>query len=219
MKQADLLKRAIILRRSGHSLKEVSEQMRISKSTASVWLKNTRISFKGIQRIKKISDIGRQKSIITNRKRRLKAYEEMSLNTVDIKKISKKFDKKYYKIFLALLYWGEGAKTGRQLVFMNSDKELIRVYLFLLRNSFAIKEEKLKLYLHLHDYHNREALVEYWSKITSVDKNNIKVYIKNNTGLRKKMDYNGCVSVRYYNSLILDEVLLIIKRFQRVINK
>jgi hypothetical protein len=118
---------------------------------------------------------------------------------------------------LSLLYWCEGSKNDRRVVFMNSDPLLVKAYLKLLRAAFSINEEKIRAVLHLHEYHNIKKAIKYWSKITKIKTNNFFIYHKNNSGKRKKTNYYGCLSIRYGDSKILDEILLIIRRFSEII--
>ena len=217
MKQAELLKKAVKLRQQGYSFKEIGERFNISKSTASLWLRNIKVSASGKTRLLKLGDTGRQKGATTNKRKRREVWQRMSVKTVVFKKHLSNYSPDDLKILLAMLYWGEGYKNGRSLVFMNSDPEMIRSYLFLLRKSFKINESKLKAVIHLHTYHDREEMINFWSRVTKIEKNNFSTYQKKNTGIATKEDYKGCVSVRCYNSLILDEILLIIKRFHQSI--
>ena len=103
------------------------------------------------------------------------------------------------------------------MAFINSDPKLIKTYLSLLRSAFDIKEEKLIAWLHLHSYHDRPEMLTFWSKVTGIDKNRINIYNKKNTAIRKKDGYKGCISIRYGNYMIFDEIMLIIKRFSKFV--
>ena len=94
---------------------------------------------------------------------------------------------------------------------------MIKTFLSLLRKAYSIDENKIKAVLHLHSYHNPKKQIEYWSKVTKIRKENISVYHKKNKGIRKKDNYNGCISIRYGDVRILDELLLIIKRLAEFI--
>jgi len=217
MKQAELLNKAIKLRQQGYSFKEIGERFNISKSTASLWLRDVDVSAKGKLRLTELGVIGREKSLVTNKKKRQKIWQAMADKTIVFKKDLSNYSPSYLKVLLAMLYWGEGYKNGRSLVFMNSDPEMIKSYLFLLRKSFKINESKLKAVIHLHEYHNQSETIKYWANVMKIDKKQISIYKKGNTGVRKKVGYMGCVSLRCYNSLIVDEILLIIKRFHQSI--
>lgn len=208
----DLFPRAVKMRQSGHSLKEISKKLKISKSTASIWMKKQKINSVGMKRLSNLIIKGREKSKIVLRekkKNRIKQIEKEC--SVLVKK--KNFKKDELKLILSLLYWCEGSKTDRRVIFINSDPNLVRSFIELLRKSFSIDENKMKAVLHLHEYHNKKIMLKYWANITSIKLSNITIYNKKNSGKRKKDNYKGCISVRYGDSKVLDEIMLIIKRF------
>jgi hypothetical protein len=200
------------LRRQGHSYREISKLLNIAKSTASIWTRQEKISPLGQKRMYNMLIFSQIKArgIALNKKN--KRLDRLEYDCPVLKK-QVKYKENDLKIFLALLYWAEGAKRERRLVFMNSDPDMVRIYLGLLRKSFKIKEEKISAVLHLHDYHDPTAMISFWSKISGIDKKKISVYNKKHSGLRRREDYKGCLSVRYSDFRILDEIMLIIKRF------
>lgn len=217
MKVNKLLEKAIKMRQSGYSLAEISISLKISKSTAAVWLKNIEISKQGSGLLQDKIRLGRAKGANTNKAKRELRWQEMAKTALCFKPGLVEYSKEQCKTFLTMLYWGEGAKSGRRLIFVNSDPELIKTYLFLLRRAFTIDENKLKVSLHLHSYHNQIEMIEFWSKLTGINKNNFSIYNKVSSGVNIKNDYKGCLSVRYGSAIVLDEIMLIIKRFQQAI--
>jgi len=212
MVKKDLFLSAAKLRKSGYSLREISEQLQISKSTASLWMRGQIIGDSGKKRLMNLSTRGREKSKVILREKKAKRMKQIAEEcTVLVKK--KKFEKDELKLMLSLLYWCEGGKTDRRVTFINSDPNLIKSFLSLLKSSFRINENKLKALLHLHGYHKRKEILKYWSDVTGIKQENISVYNKRNSGKIKREGYKGCLSVRYGDSNVLDEILLIIKRF------
>ena len=55
---------------------------------------------------------------------------------------------------------------------------MVKVYLFLLRKSYNINIERLKGAIHLHNYHNGNKMMDYWSKITKINKKNFIIFLK-----------------------------------------
>ncbi|MBA3047299.1 hypothetical protein KKC83_01435 [Patescibacteria group bacterium] len=207
-----LLNQAKKFRRNGYSLNEISQKLGISKSTASVWLRNEKMSEVGKRRFSDLIEQGQKKSKEAIKKKKKLIFKEIFGNcTVLVNQ--KEYRGDDFKLFLSLLYWCEGAKTGRRVIFINSDPKMIKVYMLLFRKAFNLNEDKFKAVLHLHSYHNTKELVNYWSKLTKINKNYFTIYKKRNTGKRKKEDYKGCVSIRYGDSKIFDEIFLIINRF------
>lgn len=211
-----LKQQSLRLRAKGYSFREISLALNISKSTASLWARSVVLGAKAKSRIKKLGDDGREKSKETIRTTQNKILAEIDSSCGVLR--NKKYSLDDYKLFLALLYWGEGAKTERRLVFINSDSTMVKIYMFLIRKSFMIKEEKFHALLHLHEYHNKEEMVDFWSKITGISKNQFSLYNKPHTGINKKEGYKGCLSIRYGDSKILKEVFIIIERCKNLPN-
>jgi len=121
------------------------------------------------------------------------------------KKIS--FTNQINKLVCAVLFWAEGSKKTNHVAFTNSDPKMISYFLSLLRQSYDLDENKFRVSVHLHEYHDLLGIFNFWSKVTGVAKTQfIKPYIKPHTGLRKKPDYKGCITIRYYDSEIAREL-------------
>lgn len=209
----DLKNKAIQLRRNGFSLREISERLKISKSTASLWLRDIELSKAAKERLCKLGVDGRRKGILTNKQK------QDADNDIICTKIKKEFlglvyRKIDYRIACALLYWGEGTKykANHTVSFINADPEMIRYFLNVFRNSFKIDEKKFRGLIHLHEYHNAEKQLMFWSEITKIPINQFnKSYLKKNTGKNKKENYPGCLSIRYSDSKIYRELMFLIK--------
>lgn len=217
MKQADLLNKAIRLRHSGHSFREIAESLNISKSTASLWLRDLKIDAEAKSRIISLGNEGRLRSVITSKKKRQARQQSVASKTINFKRDLVEYSIDQCKLLLAMLYWGEGAKTLNRLDFINSDAALIKTYLFLLRKCFKINEQKLTATIHIHEYHDKVKVIDFWSGVTKINKSQFHIYKKPNTAKRKKADYQGCLSLRYSDVNMFDEVMLIIERFQKSI--
>jgi hypothetical protein len=217
MKQTELLNKAIKLRQQGYSFREIGERFNISKSTASLWLRDIKMSTKGKTRLQKMCDDSREKGAAICRQNRQKRWQAVADKTMFFRNNLENYSINQCKVMLAMMYWGEGAKTGRRVGFMNSDPLFVKSYLFLLRKTFAINENRLRARIHLHTYHNREEMIDYWSKVTKIEEKYFAIYQKKNTGIATKEGYRGCISIVYSDAKIYDEIALIIDRFQKAI--
>lgn len=207
--------KAINLRKKGYSLAEISKILYISKSSASVWTKTTILDERAVARLKRIVENGQKIGIEKIIKKRTKILKDIN-DVVNHLFATLNFTKNIKKIFCALLYWCEGEKRGNSVVFSNSDPSMIKTFITLLRNSFLIDEDKFRICLHLHPYHDVSRQKKFWSKITSVPiKKFSKVYIKKNGGKTPKKEYPGCVSLRYYDYKIAIELNNIWKMFSK----
>jgi hypothetical protein len=214
MKVSVLKNKAVVLRKKGFSFREISEGVGIAKSTASLWTRSIKLSDKAKRRIEKLSIEGRKKSIAVNQRKRRVESEEIR------KKVEKYFSdieqsKINPKIACALLYWGEGTKYigNKSVSFMNADPEMIKYFLCVFRKSFDLEEKKLRALVHLHEYHDIQKQLKFWSNITKIPLGQFnRSYLKKNTGKNKKENYPGCISIRYSDIKIYKELMFTIEK-------
>lgn len=209
----NIKERAFRLRKKGYSIKEITKLLNIAQSTSSLWLENISLSLKAQERLKNRKILGQYKSReIALRKRR-----ENSLNLT--KKVEKLLSTiiitpEICKLCCALIFWCEGSKITTHVRFANSDPSLVRLFLDLLRTGFNIDESKLRILMHLHEYHNETKQKRYWYNITNIPlKQFNRSYLKPNTGKRKHLNYPGCVSISYYDARIAKELITIYNVF------
>ncbi len=161
------------LRAQGWSLGEIRLKMDIPKNTLSGWLKNIVLTEKQKKRIREkiiaSGAIGRPlaaklmcekmekwKQGIRDKVRHL---ERLPLENPEIG-----------KLICGILYLCEGAKypSSQSMTFGNSDPEIIKTFLGLLRKYFNIREEKLHCRIMPRWDQDIKKLQSFWSKITKI---------------------------------------------------
>lgn len=204
--------KAIKLREKGYSLKEISELLKVSKSSVSLWVSGVCLSKKAELRLSNKVTRGQLVSA-KNRKDRTQAKSLQYYNNACKEYGSLNQSVFLNKFFCSLLYWCEGGKHGNSFVqFTNSDSKLIQSFLILLRKSFKIEEDKFRVCIHLHDYHDKSKQIEFWHKITQIPKEQfIKPYIKKSMHSRIHKDYQGCCQIRYYNADVNRDITMTAK--------
>lgn len=193
--------KAIALRRRGYSLSEIMHSVKASKSSVSVWVRNEPLTPAGRERLLTKIKLGQLISAENKRKRtRIQIADFVKEAEEDISKMV--LDSLHGKFMCALLYWCEGTKNYFQGVnFINSDSRLVSTFLFLFRKSFSVDEGKFRCCVHIHEYHDANKQITFWSKVTHIpEKQFIKPYLKPHTGKRIKADYQGCISIRYHDN-------------------
>lgn len=209
-------KEARKLRRKGLSFREISEKIGISKSTASLWLRDVELSQKAKEKIQKLGIAGRRrgKETVENR---IALEDENILNSVRSNVDSCKLLKNDLKIVCALLYWCEGGKTEKaKLSFINSDPVLVKYFIDNFRKAFEIDESRFRPMIHIHEYHDADTQTKFWSNITKIPVSQFtRPYNKPNTGKRIKKDYQGCISLRYYGRRIREEMIFLIDEISK----
>lgn len=205
--------KARVLRKKGYSLKEISEKMKIAKSTASVWVSHISLSSTAQNRLARKQILGQYKTLLTKRKQQEKERKILSKKALKtLRPIS--LSKGLMKLCCALLWWCEGNKDTSMVRFTSSDETLIKNFLFLLRSGFNIDETKLRILIHLHSYHSDDKQKKFWSKVTNVPLTQFhKSYQKLNSGKRIHKDYQGCIAITYYDAKIAKEMEAIYNAF------
>lgn len=101
----------------------------------------------------------------------------------------------------ASLYIGEGAKRDDHLAFANSDPQVIKTWMALLRGNFEIDESKFACQVMLSVGMPEQELKEYWSTVTGIPLTRFhKSSIKKNPGAIRRENYKGVCMVRYYSA-------------------
>ncbi len=216
MKKKKLLARAIDLRKKGYSVKEVAKTLEIAQSTSSEWLRDVILSRSAKIRLLKRIKLGQFNSAATKRKRKQLLKQRLESRALAVLR-KQKHSSLTDKLSCAILYWCEGAKDDTSLKFTNSDPDVLKSFIYLLRKSFEIDEKKFRPIIHLHPYHNEGIQLEYWSSILKIPtKQFMKSWRKQNTGKRIKRDYQGCVTINYYDSLVAKQLIAYAKAFLKI---
>lgn len=203
---------AIKLRQRGHSLGEIAHTLGISKSTASVWVHGLVLNKIAHERLSKRWTLGSKMAAKANREKRISLNKLIANQQAQlVSKITPSclLD----KVMCALLYWCEGAKQSSNVQFSNSDPLLVKLFLRLFRSAFRIEEQKFRVCVHLHEYHDKIKQTQFWSHVTNIPLKQFFIYRKHHTGKRKKEGYKGCLSIRYYDYRVATELNILWKIF------
>lgn len=197
-----LKKRAIKLRRNGYLYAEIGRELGIAKSTAHLWTSGTSLDAKQSEKINFKLRSSRQKKIeklaTINRQRREQRDELLRKQAEEFVKLTKP-NADINRLLCAVMFWCEGGKdTQSGIRFINSDPLMISTFLKLLRNSFSLDEMKFRALIHLHEYHDAQQQLKFWSKITRIPPSQFyRPYLKPNTVKNIRDNYPGCISIRY----------------------
>src|SRR3989344_6049043 len=203
------------MRVRGFSLNEISQKLGVSKSSASLWLRDVEFPATAQALISKKRFLARLKSSETHRSRTKQRLQE-AMSFADGILGTERLNRSTMQIICALLYWceGEKSKNDKSFSFMNSDPALVATFLYLFRKGFTLDERKLRVCLHLHDYHNQEKQLQFWSWVTNVPLSQfMRPYRKRHTARTVKNGYAGCASIRYYDVRIARQINAIARAF------
>lgn len=162
---------ALKLRHKGESIKDISKKLGVSKSTASLWCRDVKLTPKQVQRLHKKmlrgSYRGRLKGARIQYERRLKRNKE--LKREGFNKIGKCSDRDLL-VAGAAVYWGEGSKSERKVRIGNSDPKMIKFMLKWFTRVWNIKRNRFTLHVGINEIHKDrvEEVEEYWSKVAKI---------------------------------------------------
>ena len=175
--------RAIELRKNGLTYSEILKEIPVAKSTLASWLQSVGLSKKQKQRI---TEKRLAASIKGGAVRRNNKIATISKIMTDSKSEIGHLSQREIWLIGTSLYWAEGSKEkeyhpGSGLKFTNSDPEMIKFFLFWLKNSLKISLEKIYFDLYLHDMYKKRSqqIISFWIKETGFGKEHFKsVYFK-----------------------------------------
>lgn len=187
------------LRRDGYSYKEIRQNIKVSKSTLSLWCRDIKLTRGQYDRLYRKKRDGRLEGCFVNAKRQQmkrieKTRELMEISMKEVGKINKR------DIFVAgvMLYAAEGAKRDGEVAFSNADCSMIRFMSDWFRKICYVSEEKFRGKLYIHDNLDEGKAKGYWSRISGIPINQFhKSYIaKTNGEYRKNVHNYGIFSIR-----------------------
>lgn len=212
--KTDLKIKAIKLRKEGYSINELHKNLSVSKSTLSLWFQNIELSKKAKKRLFKNytkGQVASQKIIKEKTKQKNIQANNFAFNLLS--KVNLSTDNAL--LLCSLIYQCEGSKNIRDYVtFTNSDPDLIKTFLFLFRSSFILNENKFRVLMHLHKYHDENKQKDFWSKATGISKEQFNnTYFKPSSAKYKKEGYQGCIQVSYNDVAIGRQLYSVAKMF------
>lgn len=196
----DVRDRAIALRREGLSYREIRDQLAVSKSSLSLWLRDVPLTEEQRHALGERAVGASASRAETNR-----ALSSRRRADTEAKARTQVSDLAESELFVAgvVAYWAEGAKnkpwrTGTGVKFMNSDPALIRVFLAWLR-LIGVTDDRLVFRLQIHESADASGAVRFWAAVVGVPAADVSTTLKrhNPRTVRKNTgdDYHGCLAV------------------------
>ncbi|HZJ34845.1 MAG TPA: hypothetical protein VFD55_02410 [Candidatus Angelobacter sp.] len=156
---------AVELRRQGMSYSLISNQLSVSKSTLSNWLKD--LPYTPNEQV--LSRIKHGQGTYGLRRRQMRINEVSDLKAQGISEIGKVSRRDLWMIGLGL-WIGEGSKTMEQIRLVNSDPRVVRLFIRWLREICELEDENITIAMHLYPDSDELSSIKYWMNITKLPK-------------------------------------------------
>lgn len=189
----------IRLRQTGHSLPEIRKATTRGNATVFKYIKNVRV-------LPKYKDILKSKQGGSKNK----ANKEWGVASKKVKDILPSITSQGKLLIMAALYWGEGTK--RELNLINSDPELLRVFVECLLE-IGVTRDMLRVTIRIYEDTSEVSARKYWAKVLGVSEKSI-LGVNVLEGKKKgKLKYGMCrvrvVKSAKYFKLIMSMIELI----------
>jgi hypothetical protein len=152
------IRELINLRKTGHSIPEIHRLLKISKSTA------LRYS-QGVEILADYKDrwLDRRNASKIISEKAWKIAEKSSSDLIN------EISDRDLILIGAALYWAEGAKS--QFNFINSDPEMIRLFMYILLEVYKIPREMIKISIRLFEDVSIPKALIFWANVTKIELN------------------------------------------------
>jgi hypothetical protein len=168
--------RALDMRKTGMSYSQIKEELKVSKSTLSLWLREMPLSKDQIRSL-------RDKNAI-----RIERYRETRKRTRDLRqnRIRDEIRQKLgnlsaREIFIGglFLYWGEGTKRAEAATILSNTDPVMLQFFMKWVDLLEVGKSNIRVRLHLYSDMNVKKEMFYWSKTLGISVDQFrKPYIK-----------------------------------------
>jgi transcriptional regulator with XRE-family HTH domain len=197
----DLRERAVELRKQGWSYREIREELNVSKSSLSLWLRDVVLTEEQEQRLAQLRAIGQTRAARTIQARRL-ARQQATIEGArsQVQQITEG------ELFIAgvVAYWAEGSKpklwrSGENVTFCNSDPGLILLFLRWLE-LMSISRDRAVCSLMIHESADVSHAMQFWLEATGLPAEQfrrpvLKTHKPKTNRKNVAEQYHGCLSV------------------------
>jgi len=207
----DLKLKAQFLRKKGLSVKEIQKELKVSRSSVSLWVRNIQLNKKQLKRLYLNKKTGALKGSIIGAKKKQREREDLTRKLIieGRKEVGNVSTRDRFIAGIAM-YFAEGDKKDGHIGFCNTDPNAIRFMVDWIREFCNLPKEKLRGALYIHDDLDEKKAKKYWSELTGIPLTQFtKSYIaKNNLNrLRKKKHIYGVFRVST-SSVVLHRKLM-----------
>lgn len=189
---------AIRLRKAGLTYREILEKVPASKSSISLWLRDTPLTAdeKSALKRRRNDQISRGRIRAAAALRKARLARETALHADAENTYQKNKHDELFRVGIAL-YWAEGAKRGNSFSFINSDPDMVVVMIEWMNKFLHIPREEIRARLYIHKPYAHESLEAFWATKTGIPMRNFRQTIYKPTGSssKKRPDYKGCLRI------------------------
>lgn len=173
--------KAIKLRLKGCSYSEIQQELKVAKSTLSLWLRDVVLSQRAEKRLLSRIAQGTRNSLIKRNKMQTHLAQKRAREVqARAKKIIKPLSQERLLLVGAALYWAEGYKrlavrdgkerTWHPISFVNADPEMISVFVTFLKKVLHVDVNDIRAIMRLYPHINEKEAQRFWMSASGLPK-------------------------------------------------
>ena len=197
----DMREKARELRKQGWSVRDITLELGVSKGSVSMWVRDIELTEEQqtLLKSRQAQWAGRNQGGKTNR---AKAMQQRIVYQQAGRERARNGNRLHHTG--CLLYWCEGAKVKRNSVhFVNSDPNMMLLFMRFLREEMKADEPKFRLQIHCHtqDEIEQHRIEKYWLTLLNLPETCLqKTQFKQGSNTRKKRLENGVCALMVHST-------------------
>jgi hypothetical protein len=196
------------LRAAGWSIKEIEQQLSVSRSSASLWVRDVEL---GPEQRGRLIAKARLGPIVSGERTAAAARETRRGYQETGRRLARERDATYAAG--CMLYWAEGSKARNTVQLTNSDPELLACFLRFLREHFKVEDSRVRLKCNLFaDHLERQREIEdFWLARLELGRESLRTstvngYSKYSQKKRKNKLPYGTAALRVHSTRIVQTI-------------
>jgi hypothetical protein len=214
----DLREKARFMRQQGLSINHITKVLGVAKSSVSVWVRDIPLTEEQTAKLEhnRRQYAERNFGANTNRDRSRKlriTYQEAGR--------TKARENRPLHLTGCMLYWAEGAKTKNGIYFVNSDPNMVKLFIRFLRDEFNVENSEVAVRIHCHTTDTEEIgrIEDYWLKLLMLPHSCLrKTYIKQGSDTRHNVLRNGVCDIRVHRTELVQHIYGAIQEYGGFVN-
>jgi hypothetical protein len=207
----DLREKAINLRVSeGLPITAIAKILNVSKSSVASWTKDILLSENQLKVFHSNRSAAAKKASLKNKNsaafKRLLEQNKGAL---------KAQEKDQLHLMGCMLYWGEGSKGKNTVRLINTDPNLLRIFIKFLRDCYDVPDVKIKVSCYFYnDLKNKTEVENFWLEVLNLPKDCLyKSTEKTAVTIKNRRREYGMCSIAVNNTAIVQNILGAIQEY------
>lgn len=202
----ELREEARRLRAEGWSVGGIARQLGVSRSSVSVWARDIQLTEAQIETIQERKKHYFAQSTGARKNREIyldkrRAYQQIGRERAR--------EGRPLHLIGCMLHWAEGAKDKNSVVFVNSDPNMMLLFVRFLREEMQIEDAAMAIRVHCHtkDVEEIERIKNYWLTLLQLPPESYKqTYYKVGSDTRKNSLVNGVCRLTVYRTELVQHI-------------